>query len=96
MNVCDIFVHEFLSVCSVGLSGFSLALTSFFLRFGAVLCAISGFSGKISLRKGSCRTGFQCLCMIRLNLCILSLFFYLFQVRNSLKCDTCIYYCLNS
>ena len=27
------------------------------------------FFGKISLRKGSCRTGFQCLCM---NLCILS------------------------
>ena len=67
MKVCDISVHEFLSVRSVGLSGFSLALTSFFLRFGVVLCAI-----KIYLRKGSCRTGFQCLCMIRLNLCILS------------------------
>ena len=40
MKVCDISVREFLSVRSVGLSGFSLALTSFFPRFGAVLCAI--------------------------------------------------------
>ena len=73
MKVCDISVHVFLSVGSCdSSSGFSLALISLFLRFGAVLCAISGLSGKISLRKGSCWTGFQCLCMIRLNLCILS------------------------
>ena len=73
MKVCDISVHAFLSVGSCdSSSGFSLALISLLLRFGAVLCAISGLSGKISLRKGSCWTGFQCLCMIRLNLCILS------------------------
>ena len=75
MKVCDISAHEFLSVRSCGLSGFSLARTSFFLRFGAVLCAIS-------LRKGSCWIGFQCLCTIRLNcvyivaeLCILKIIF---------------------
>ena len=68
MKVCDISVREFLSVRSVGLSGFSLALTSFFLGLEQ-FCVL--FSGKISLRKGSCRTGFQCLCIIRLNLCII-------------------------
>ena len=31
MNVCDISAHEFLSVRSRGLSGFSLALPSFFI-----------------------------------------------------------------
>ena len=47
------------SVClSVGLS---FALTSFFLRFGAVLKAITGLSGNISLNVGSLRIGFQCL-----------------------------------
>ena len=54
MKVCDISAHEFLSVRSCGFRGFSLALTSFFLRFGAVLCAISSISGENSLRKGSC------------------------------------------
>ena len=39
MKVCDISAHEFLSIRSGGLSGFSLALTSFLLRFVAVLCA---------------------------------------------------------
>ena len=39
MKVCDISAHEFLSVRSCGLSGFSLALTIFFLSFGAVFCA---------------------------------------------------------
>ena len=43
--ICYISAHEFLSVRFCGLGGFSLALTSFFLRFGVVLCAISGFSG---------------------------------------------------
>ena len=47
------------SIClSVGLS---FALTSFFLRFGAVLKAITGLSGNISLNVGSLRIGFQCL-----------------------------------
>ena len=61
-------MHEFLLVSCCGSSGLSLALTSRFLRFGAVLCAMKVFSGKIYLRKESCWTGFQCLCMIRLNI----------------------------
>ena len=52
MKVCDISVHAFLSVGSCESSGYSLALISIFLRFGAVLCAIISFFGNISLRKG--------------------------------------------
>ena len=52
--------------------GFSLALTSFFLRLGAVLNAMIGLSWKVCFRRGFCCTGFQCLFMIRYILCMSS------------------------
>ena len=41
--------------------GLSLALTSFFLWFGAVLKTIISLSGKFSFNVGSLRIGLQCL-----------------------------------
>ena len=46
MKVCDISVHEFLSVRSVGLSGCSLAFTSFFLGLEQFCVLLVVFLGK--------------------------------------------------
>ena len=69
-ELCVVDMERFVSVFVSAVSmlddvcssvGLSFALTSFFLRFGAVLKAITGLSGNISLNVGSLRIGFQCL-----------------------------------
>ena len=60
------------SVAFVVSIGFSLARTSFFLRLGAVLHAMIGFSGKICFGCGACCIGFQCVFMMRFVLCMSS------------------------
>ena len=49
-----------LEVVGLSVSGLSFALTSLFLRLGAVLNATIGLLGSISFRYGLARTGFQC------------------------------------
>ena len=55
-------------VCGMSSIGFSLALTSFFIKDGLHLYAITGGVGNISLSVLFCWTGFQCCFIICLSL----------------------------